>query len=145
MILNFTAPRYTFLFLYSEIYIVHIINCKWSRSVIFPLHMFCMQCKHVFFLQLPRWGLSLSLLPSKPVSLKFSSLHLQGISRLWTHQKIKECWLLHHLQDVHERRICQHFSIPASLTSGNRSMRFENHIYGGRKISSIGAQPWNML
>ena len=48
-ILNFTAPRYAFLFLNSEIYIVHVINCEWSRSVNFPLRMFCMWYKHVFF------------------------------------------------------------------------------------------------
>ena len=48
MILNFTAPRYAILFLNSEIYIVHVINCKWSRSVIFPLLMFCMRYKLYF-------------------------------------------------------------------------------------------------
>ena len=41
MVLNFTAPRYTLLFLYSEIYIVDVINCEWSRSINFALHMFC--------------------------------------------------------------------------------------------------------
>ena len=30
MVLNFTATRYTLLFLYSKIYIVHVINCEWS-------------------------------------------------------------------------------------------------------------------
>ena len=38
-VLKFTTPRYTLLFLYSEIYIVHVINCEWSRSVIFPLRI----------------------------------------------------------------------------------------------------------
>ena len=49
MFLNFTTPRYAFLFLNSEIYIVHDINYEWSRSVNFPLRMFCMRYKHVFF------------------------------------------------------------------------------------------------
>ena len=30
----------TLLFLYSKTYIAHVINCKWSRSVNFPLHMY---------------------------------------------------------------------------------------------------------
>ena len=49
--LNFTTPRCALLFLNSKIYIVHVINCEWSRSVNFPLRMFCMQYKHVFFQQ----------------------------------------------------------------------------------------------
>ena len=48
MVLNFTTPRYTLLFLYFKIYIVHIINCEWSRSVNFLLRMFCMQYKLCF-------------------------------------------------------------------------------------------------
>ena len=47
--MNFTTPRHTLLFLYSEIYIVHVTNCEWSRSVNFLLHMFCMWYKNVFF------------------------------------------------------------------------------------------------
>ena len=47
-VLNFTIPRYTLLFLYSKIYIVHVINCKWSRPVNFPLRMSYMRYKHVF-------------------------------------------------------------------------------------------------
>ena len=39
--MNFIVPRYTLLFLYSEIYIVYVINCEWSRSINFALHMFC--------------------------------------------------------------------------------------------------------
>ena len=31
--MNFTAPRYVILFLNSEIYIVHVINHKWNRSM----------------------------------------------------------------------------------------------------------------
>ena len=46
--MNFITPRYTFLFLYSEIYIVHVINCEWSRSVNFPLRIFCMRYKPCF-------------------------------------------------------------------------------------------------
>ena len=34
-ILNFTTPRYEFLFSNLETCIVHVINCKWSRSVNF--------------------------------------------------------------------------------------------------------------
>ena len=34
-VLNFTAPRYTILFLNSEIYIVHVINHEWNRSIFF--------------------------------------------------------------------------------------------------------------
>ena len=49
LFLNLTALRYNFLFLNSETYIVHVINCERSRSVNFPLCMFCMQYKHVFF------------------------------------------------------------------------------------------------
>ena len=49
--LKFTTPRYTLLFLYSKIYKVHFINCKWSKSVNFPLHMSCMRYKHVFIQQ----------------------------------------------------------------------------------------------
>ena len=56
--MKFTIPRYAILFLYSEIYIVHVINCEWSRSVNFPLHMFCMQHKHVFFQQRPTANVS---------------------------------------------------------------------------------------
>ena len=48
MVLNFTTPSYAPLLLNSEIYIVHVINCKWSRSVNFPLLMFCMKYKTVF-------------------------------------------------------------------------------------------------
>ena len=40
LVLNFTASRYTFLFLNSKTYIVHVINCEWSRSVNFPLHIY---------------------------------------------------------------------------------------------------------
>ena len=46
--MDFTAPRCTLLFLYSEIYIVHVFNSKWNRSVNFPLRMFCMQYKLCF-------------------------------------------------------------------------------------------------
>ena len=49
--LNFTALRYTLLFLYFEIYIVHIINCEWSRSINFPLRIFCIRYKHIFIQQ----------------------------------------------------------------------------------------------
>ena len=49
MVLNFTTPRYALLFLNSEIYIVHVINYEWSRSVNFLLRMFCMRYKNVFF------------------------------------------------------------------------------------------------
>ena len=42
-------PRYTLLFLNSKIYIVHVINCEWSRYVNFQLRMFCMRYKYVFF------------------------------------------------------------------------------------------------
>ena len=45
LVLNFTVARYALLFLNSEIYIVHVINCEWSRSVNFPLRMFCMRYK----------------------------------------------------------------------------------------------------
>ena len=48
MVLNFTAPMYTLLFLNSEIYIVQVINCEWSRSVNFLLHVFCMRYKPCF-------------------------------------------------------------------------------------------------
>ena len=48
MVLNFTAPRYSLLFLNSEIHIIHVINCEWNRSVNFPLRMFCMQYKLCF-------------------------------------------------------------------------------------------------
>ena len=34
-VLNFTTPRYAFLFSNSETYIVHVINFEWSRSVNF--------------------------------------------------------------------------------------------------------------
>ena len=54
--MNFTIPRYAFLFLNSETYIVYVINCKWSRSVNFLLYMFCMRYKHVFF---PTWCCSI--------------------------------------------------------------------------------------
>ena len=37
LVLNFTTPRYAFLFSNSETYIAHVIYCKWSRSIIFPL------------------------------------------------------------------------------------------------------------
>ena len=37
MVLNFTAPMYTLLFLYSEIYIVHVIYYEWSRSINFSV------------------------------------------------------------------------------------------------------------
>ena len=47
-VLNFTAPRYTLLFLNSKIYIVHVINYEWSRSVNFPLRIFCMRYKPCF-------------------------------------------------------------------------------------------------
>ena len=50
--MNFTSPRYAFLFLNSKTYIVHVINCEWSRSVNFSLRMFCMRYKHVFFQQM---------------------------------------------------------------------------------------------
>ena len=36
-VLNFTTPRYAFLFSNSETYIVHVINCEWSRSVNFSV------------------------------------------------------------------------------------------------------------
>ena len=50
-VLKFTTPRYTLLFLNFEIYITHVINCEWSRSINFPLHMLCMWYKLVFFHQ----------------------------------------------------------------------------------------------
>ena len=49
LFLNFTVLRYTFLFFYSETYMVHVINCEWSRSVNFSLRIFYMRYKHVFF------------------------------------------------------------------------------------------------
>ena len=55
MVLNFTASRYTLLFLNSETYIVHVINCEWSRSVNFPLRMFCIWCKHVYIVITQHW------------------------------------------------------------------------------------------
>ena len=32
-VLNFTAPRYTILFLNSKIYIMHVINHEWNKSM----------------------------------------------------------------------------------------------------------------
>ena len=46
--LNLIAPRYALLYLNSEIYIVHVINCEWSRSINFPLRIFCMRYKTCF-------------------------------------------------------------------------------------------------
>ena len=46
-VLKFTASRYTLLYLNFEIYIVHVIDCEWSRSVNFPLRVFCMRYKHL--------------------------------------------------------------------------------------------------
>ena len=43
LILKFTIPKYTLLFLNFEIYIVHVINCEWSRSVNF-FHYICFVC-----------------------------------------------------------------------------------------------------
>ena len=37
LVLNFTAPKYTFFFLNSETYIIHVINCEWSRFVNFSI------------------------------------------------------------------------------------------------------------
>ena len=48
LVLNFTTPMYTLLFLNFEIYIVHVINWEWSRFVNFPLRMFCMRYKPCF-------------------------------------------------------------------------------------------------
>ena len=48
LILNFITKRYTLLFLYFEIYVVHVINCEWSRFVNFPLRMFCMRYNMCF-------------------------------------------------------------------------------------------------
>ena len=48
LVLNFTTLRYAILFLNSEIYIVHVIDCEWSRFVNFPLCMFCMRYKPCF-------------------------------------------------------------------------------------------------
>ena len=48
MFLNFTAIGYALLFLNSEIYIIYVINCEWSRSINFLLHMFCMRYKLCF-------------------------------------------------------------------------------------------------
>ena len=56
MVLNFTAPRYALLFINSEIYILHVINCKW-RSVNFSLCMFCIQHKLCFSNNLHQSGL----------------------------------------------------------------------------------------
>ena len=50
--LNFTTLKYALLFLNSKIYIVHVIDCEWSRSVIFPLRLFCMRYKTCIF---PTW------------------------------------------------------------------------------------------
>ena len=36
-VFNFTTPRYAFLFSNFETYIVHVINCEWSRSVNFSV------------------------------------------------------------------------------------------------------------
>ena len=33
LVLNFTAPRYAIMFLNSEIYIVHVINHEWNKSI----------------------------------------------------------------------------------------------------------------
>ena len=60
-VLNFTTPRYAFLFSNSKTYIVHVINFEWSRFVNFSaanvLYMiqtciFPTWYKHVFFLQM---------------------------------------------------------------------------------------------
>ena len=37
LVLNFSTPRYAFLFSNSETYIVHVINCEWSRSINFSV------------------------------------------------------------------------------------------------------------
>ena len=44
LVLNFSAPWYTYLFLNSKNYIAHVINCEWSRSINFPLRLFCITC-----------------------------------------------------------------------------------------------------
>ena len=62
LVLNFTAPRYTLLFLYSKIYIVHVLNCEWSRSVNFSLRMFCMWYKHFFLALVDTIALEIILL-----------------------------------------------------------------------------------
>ena len=35
LFLNFTASRYAFMFLNSKNYIIHVIDCEWSRSIFF--------------------------------------------------------------------------------------------------------------
>ena len=50
LVLNFTAPRYTLLFLYSKTYITHVINCEWSRFVNFLLHMYLSNCNDMLTL-----------------------------------------------------------------------------------------------
>ena len=47
LVLNFTAPRYAFLFSNSETYVAHVIIFYWSRSVFF------FRCTHLFFQQVP--------------------------------------------------------------------------------------------
>ena len=64
---------YALLFLNFEIYIVHVINCEWSRFVNFPLHMFCMRYKHVFF-QHRTHGLNILVRQIYPSKLFFPPL-----------------------------------------------------------------------
>ena len=64
--LNFTTLKYALLFLNSKIYIVHVIDCEWSRSVIFPLRLFCMRYKTCIF---PTW--------CTPPPPNFCSIHSQ--------------------------------------------------------------------
>ena len=47
LVLKFTIPRYTLLFINYETYLVHVINCEWNRFVNFPLHMYLSNRTHL--------------------------------------------------------------------------------------------------
>ena len=51
--MNFTAPRYVILFLNFEIYIVHVINHEWNRSMCFVWDtkpgLLTSSCIYIFF------------------------------------------------------------------------------------------------
>ena len=75
-VLNFTTPRYAFLFSNSETYIVHVINCEWSRSVNFSAtHM---HISNMIFLRLKE----LSETHSPIFYFFFSTPPLEPLSRV---------------------------------------------------------------
>ena len=98
LVLNFTTPRYALLFLNSEIYIMHVINHEWSRSIHILLRVFVWDTNllfHVFFQQLVLERSSISCLYNMFCEFGIrddSFLMLEDYIYIYIYNFLHGCW-----------------------------------------------------